>query len=184
VTGSLHLYGGSPTTTWTKLAATVAAEDTTIRVTDNYGWAVGDEIVIAPSWSDVNEYEKRKIEGIVGNIITLNESLTYSHYGGSTTTIDNNYGTLDMRASVGVLTRNIKIEAEDEEDWGFRLLVLSFTDYKGTDKERVREANIILQGVEFIGGGQPNTNKAAVQLFSLTGQDTKKIIKSTFHNCK
>lgn len=110
--------------------------------------------------------------------------MAYSHYGGSTTTIDNNYGTLDMRASVGVLTRNIKIEAGDDEDWGFRLLVLSFTDYKGTDKERVREANIILQGVEFIGGGQPNTKKAAVQLFSLTGQDTNRIIKSTFHNCR
>ena len=99
-------------------------------------------------------------------------------------TIDNEYGTLDMRAGVGHLTRNIKIQAGDDAGWGFRVLIMSYRDNIGTDNERLRKGNVILQGVEFIEGGQYDTEKTALQLVNLIGENDNKIIKSSFHNCK
>lgn len=52
------------------------------------------------------EAERRTITAISGKIITLNDTFRYQHFAGVET-----YGSdkLEMRAEVGLLTRNIKM---------------------------------------------------------------------------
>jgi hypothetical protein len=52
VTGNLSLYGTAPSTVWTRLTAKAAAGSTTITVASTSGWAVGDELGIAPSFGN------------------------------------------------------------------------------------------------------------------------------------
>jgi hypothetical protein len=54
VTGTLSLYGPTPSTIWTRLTAKAAAGDTTISVDSTSDWAVGDELVIGPSFKNAN----------------------------------------------------------------------------------------------------------------------------------
>jgi hypothetical protein len=54
VTGNLSLYGTAPSTVWTKLTAKAAAGATSITVASTSGWAVGDELGIAPSFNNSN----------------------------------------------------------------------------------------------------------------------------------
>jgi len=50
VTGALNLYGQTPGTVWTRLTAKAAAGAQSITVASASGWAVGDELGIAPSF--------------------------------------------------------------------------------------------------------------------------------------
>lgn len=120
VTGVLELYGKSPATKWTRLASKASPNSDTITVVSADGWAVGDEIVIGPTNVLDSESEKRKITAISGTTITLNETIKFFHYGAATPTVatsnaeintGSNFGTnvLDMRATVGHITRNIKV---------------------------------------------------------------------------
>ena len=52
VTGGLRLYGQIPATVWTRLTAIASIGDTSISVEEANDWAVGDKIVIAPSYAE------------------------------------------------------------------------------------------------------------------------------------
>ena len=110
--GTLNLHGDR-THTWTKLAATAEAGSTTIEVLDASGWRVGDEIVLASTDYDPRQAEVRTITAIRRNRLTLDKPLEYMHFGQIT------FG-VDERGEVGLLTRNIKIQAsEDAEETYF-----------------------------------------------------------------
>src|SRR5687768_1491848 len=101
--GTLNLHG-STTNTWSKLSATANAGATSIQVLDARGWKVGDEIVLASTDFDPRQAERRTITSIRGNTITLDRKLDFMHFGKIT------FG-VDERGEVGLLTRNIKIQA-------------------------------------------------------------------------
>jgi cell migration-inducing and hyaluronan-binding protein len=101
--GTLNLHG-STTNTWSKLSATANAGATSIQVLDAKGWKVGDEIVLASTDFDPRQAERRTITSIRGNTITLDRKLDFMHFGEIT------FG-VDERGEVGLLTRNIKIQA-------------------------------------------------------------------------
>src|SRR5690606_8722166 len=109
--GTLNLHGNR-THTWSKLAATAEAGSRTIEVLNAGQWQVGDEIVLASTDFEPRQAEKRLITAISGNTITLNEPLKYMHFGEIT------FG-VDERGEVGLLTRNIKIQATEDayETW-------------------------------------------------------------------
>jgi hypothetical protein len=109
--GTLNLHG-STTHTWTKLAATANAGATSIKVLDAKGWKVGDEIVLASTDFDPRQAERRTIAAIRGNDITLDNPLTYMHFGKITFNVDE-------RGEVGLLTRNIKIQASADAEQSF-----------------------------------------------------------------
>jgi hypothetical protein len=89
--------------------------------------------------------------------VTFTPPLNYTHYG-DTSPLTNNYGTIDMRAAVGHITRKIKIlRGADSNNWGFRVLVYGFID---GDITRVGVTK--LNGVEFVEGGQYDTEYAAL----------------------
>ncbi|MGH8524690.1 MAG: G8 domain-containing protein, partial [Gammaproteobacteria bacterium] len=104
--GTLNLHGDR-THTWSKLSATANAGATSIQVLDAKGWKVGDEIVLASTDFDPRQAERRTIAAIRGNNITLDKKLDYMHFG--TITFD-----VDQRGEVGLLTRNIKIQASED----------------------------------------------------------------------
>ena len=110
--GTLSMFGDRENS-WTKLSETAEAGDTRIEVLDASGWRVGDEIVLASTDFNPRQAERRHITRIRRNRITLNEPLDYMHFGEIT------FG-VDERGEVGMLSRNIKIQAsEDAEDTYF-----------------------------------------------------------------
>ena len=109
VGGVLSLHGDRENS-WTKLAETAEAGSTRIEVLDADGWRVGDEIVLASTDFDPRQAERRHIAAIRRNVLTLDQPLQYMHYGEITFDIDE-------RGEVGMLTRNIKVQASaDAED--------------------------------------------------------------------
>jgi len=106
--GTLSLHGDR-TNAWTKLASTARAGSAQIQVLDARGWRKGDRIVLASTDFDPAQAETRTIAAINGNAITLDTPLRYMHFGQIT------FG-VDERGEVGLLTRNIRIQASDDAE--------------------------------------------------------------------
>ena len=104
--GTLNLHG-TRTNTWTKLAKTAEAGSNVIEVLNADQWKAGDEIVLASTDFNPRQAERRTIAAISGNTITLDKKLDYMHFGKIT------FG-VDERGEVGLLTRNIKIQASED----------------------------------------------------------------------
>ena len=106
--GTLNLHGDR-THTWTKLAKTAERGSTRIEVLDASGWRTGDEIVLASTDFNPRQAERRKVAAVSGNTLTLDRPLEYMHFGEIT------FG-VDERGEVGLLTRNIRIQASEDAD--------------------------------------------------------------------
>ena len=106
--GTLNLHG-TEKNSWTKLANTAAAGSNTIEVLNAGDWRKGDMIVLASTDFDPHQAERRTIAAISGNRITLDRKLDYMHFGKIT------FG-VDERGEVGMLTRNILIQASPDAD--------------------------------------------------------------------
>src|ERR1700704_3357447 len=109
--GTLNLHGNI-TNTWTKLSSTANAGSTSIQVLNAASWRVGDEIVLASTDFDPRQAERRTITAVRGNAITLDKKLDYMHFGKITFDVDE-------RGEVGLLTRNIKLQASADAEQSF-----------------------------------------------------------------
>src|SRR6187551_1133129 len=109
--GTLNLHGDRKNA-WTKLAATAAAGSTSIQVLNASGWRVGDEIVLASTDFNPRQAERRTISAISGNTLTLDKKLDYMHFGKITFDVDE-------RGEVGLLTRNIKVQASPDAEQSY-----------------------------------------------------------------
>src|SRR5580693_6196294 len=106
--GTLNLHGNR-TNSWTKLSRTAEAGSNSIEVLNAAGWRIGDVIVLASTDFDPHQAERRTVAAIRGNTITLDKKLDYMHYGKIT------FG-VDERGEVGMLSRNIVIQASPDAD--------------------------------------------------------------------
>jgi G8 domain len=109
--GTLNLHGDR-TNTWTKLASTAEAGSDSIEVLNAAQWRVGDVIVLASTDFDPRQAERRSISAIHGNTIRLDQKLQYMHFGKITFDVDE-------RGEVGLLTRNIVIQASADAEQTF-----------------------------------------------------------------
>src|SRR5437667_8823772 len=109
--GTLNLHGDRQNT-WTKLSKTAEAGSNSIEVLNAAGWRVGDEIVLASTDFNPRQAERRTISAISGNTITLDNKLDYMHFGKITFDVDE-------RGEVGLLTRNIKVQASADAEQSF-----------------------------------------------------------------
>jgi cell migration-inducing and hyaluronan-binding protein len=134
--GTLNLHGDR-TNTWTKLSATANAGSTSIQVLNAAGWRVGDEIVLASTDFDPRQAERRTISAIKGNTITLDRKLDYMHFGKITFDVDE-------RGEVGLLTRNIKLQASADAEQSFY----------GGHVMAMNGSKMYVEGVEFNRMGQ------------------------------
>jgi G8 domain len=106
--GTLNLHGNR-TNSWTKLSKTAEAGGNSIEVLNAAGWRAGDVIVLASTDYDAHQAEERTIAAINGNTITLDKKLNYMHFGKVTYDVDE-------RGEVGMLSRNILIQASPDAD--------------------------------------------------------------------
>lgn len=105
------------------------------------GWQVGDEIVIASSTFNPEEAELLSITAINENTVSFQPSLEYNHFGEL-----QDYGgkTLDERAEVGMLSRNIVIQGAADSparSYGAHVMIMEDSDAQ-------------IAGVEFVYCGQ------------------------------
>ncbi len=106
--GTLNLHGNR-TNSWTKLSKTAEAGSNSIEVLNAAGWRAGDAIVLASTDFDPHQAERRTIAAIRGNTITLDKKLDSMHFGKITFDVDE-------RGEVGMLSRNIVIQASADAD--------------------------------------------------------------------
>src|ERR1700723_2770690 len=106
--GTLNLHGNR-TNSWTKLSKTAEAGSNSIEVLNAAGWRAGDVIVLASTDFDPHQAERRTVSAIRGNTITLDKKLDYMHFGKITFDVDE-------RGEVGMLSRNIVIQASPDAD--------------------------------------------------------------------
>src|SRR5579871_4840946 len=137
--GTLDLHGDR-TNSWTKLSSTANAGATSIQVLNAAGWRVGDEIVLASTDFDPRQAERRNIAAIRGNTITLDKKLDYMHFGKITFDVDE-------RGEVGLLTRNIKLQASADAE----------QSYYGGHVMAMAGSKMFVEGVEFNRMGQNMT---------------------------
>uniref|UniRef100_H2YG49 Uncharacterized protein n=1 Tax=Ciona savignyi TaxID=51511 RepID=H2YG49_CIOSA len=116
--GTLELHGSYVDVPWTKLASTAAAGATQITLQHVVTWKAGDEIVIATTGHrhSQRENENKVISAVSsdGKTLTLTSPLDYEHLGVSET-----FGTttVEFRAEVGLLTRNIVFRGSNDHAW-------------------------------------------------------------------
>ena len=107
--------------TWTVLEDTVEAGSDTLVLKHEVDWFAGEEIVIATTGGHKSqeESERRTIKSVDGNMVTLELPLSFEHlardfdfdsYAGESRR-------LSQRAEVGVLTRNVKVRGNVNEEW-------------------------------------------------------------------
>lgn len=117
----LHMHGAEKIS-WSQLGANVSAGSSTITMKEAVNWSVGDVILIVSSRTNWNEAEKRTITAISGGgtVLSLNAALSYPHTGVVKTYTD---GTrtwnADLRAQVGLLSRNIKVQGDASSTNGY-----------------------------------------------------------------
>lgn len=153
--GTLNLHG-EDRVSWTRLTADVSAGASSMTVADSVNWELGDEIVIVSSTTDWNEAEKRTVSSDTNGSTTVNltSPLSYWHCGTEqdyTRSSDSKIWTADMRAEVGLLTRNITIQgASDSDTTGFGAHVM----VHGSDNGAMDPGYGYVEGVEIYRGGQ------------------------------
>jgi len=163
--GTLSLHGDREHT-WTKLAGTAAAGSNSIEVLDASGWRAGDEIVLASTDFNPRQAEQRTITAVNGNRLTLDRALEYMHFGEVT------FG-VDERGEVGLLTRNIRIQAsEDAEE-----------SYFGGHIMAMLHPDVRISGVELTRMGQHLTLARYPVHWHLVGEGQGQYIQnSSIHN--
>jgi hypothetical protein len=87
------------------------------------------------------------ITAINGNTVTFTPALKYKHYGDTGPTVSNSIGTLDTRAGVGHLSRNIQIIAGDDSGWGYNVIVYGYNYVSLNGTSTLFTGNAILHGV-------------------------------------
>src|SRR5690606_3326701 len=142
-------------------ASTANAGATSIQVLDARGWKVGDEIVLASTDFDPRQAERRTITAINGNNLTLDKQLEFMHFGKVTFDVDE-------RGEVGLLTRNIKIQASADAE----------QSYFGGHIMAMPSSKMFVSGVELNRMGQHLTLARYPMHWHLVGDATGQYIRN------
>lgn len=116
--GSVEMYGALRQPTWTRLATTAAAGDTTIVLYECVEWAAGDVLLITTTHAEDHrrhnmnekrtisavECDERTVEGATHSFgkVTLASALSYSHYAARG----------EYQAEVALLSRNVVVRGD------------------------------------------------------------------------
>jgi len=173
--GLVELHG-LPRSRMSRLEADAPAGATTITVGTGLDWQVGEYIYLAPSTVQETYSEYRTITAISGNVLTLNTALDYYHYGAAVSTAADFNG-IDMRTEVFLLTRNVKIQGEDNSNWSGQVLV---TDICESDGE-VREGSLVMDHVQVYNCSQRDTPNSAIRFEQAVGGSSR-ISNSAIHH--
>jgi G8 domain/PA14 domain len=121
--GTLDVHG-EPRLSWTHLGATATKGSNTLTLDQAPGWRPGDKIVVSSTDYDPFQAEEATITAVSGNTVTLDKTLSNTHWG-TVQTFDGR--TVDERAEVALLTRNVTIEGEEvssRDGFGGQIMVM------------------------------------------------------------
>lgn len=132
--GEISLHGSFNTKTFGHLVANAKEGDSTISVNSDLAVATGDKIAIAPTSYKFDQAEERTVTDVTvqGSQIVLNldRPLEYAHIGEvEKYNTPSGTKTLDMRANLAIINRNIKIspsstELADETKIGGHIMIM------------------------------------------------------------
>ncbi len=113
VGAQLRLYGENRQG-WSQLAANAAVGVTSITLKEAVpSWREGDQLVIAPSGFDAEDSDRVTVTSISGSTVNFSPALRFAHWG----TLQMFAGkTLDQRAAVGLLSRNIVVQGDAQSE--------------------------------------------------------------------
>lgn len=144
---------GENRVSWTQLGLNATKGSSSITLKQSVDWRIGERIVIASSSLNPDEVDERTITAINGAIITLDKPLTHFHFGQLQTFAGK---TLDERAEVALLTRNIVIQGDEsstESKFGGHVMIMGSSSAQIETNPALRSSAKI-QGVEFRRMGQ------------------------------
>lgn len=163
--GKLDMHGRD-VVSWTSLGATAQPGDSEIVLQESPSWKAGDRIVLASTdyWSSHDE--ERTVTWVSGKTVELDRPLDYQHWG----TVQS-YGenSVDERAEVGLLTRNIVVRGDADsptDGFGGHMMVMS--------GGRAR-----IEGVEFANMGQRNELRRYPVHFHMDGSAPDSYLKES-----
>ena len=183
---NVSVHGMPVATPWTKIAATAAVGATSVELVTKTNWQVGWEIVIAPTGS-ASQSETVTITAVdnsgANTVLTFAPALEFEHFS-AVQQMDGE--SIELRAAVGVLTRNIKFvgiidenaDATSEVDdpsnrhpdlYGFHLHVGEFnrrfeaSDTPTGDAQTLQYIGMLdVSNVQFVNGGPAGMQHAVV----------------------
>jgi G8 domain len=124
--GRLELHG-QKALSWTQLGATATKGATSITLKESVNWQVGDRVVIASTGFEMLEAEERVLTKVDGTTVNFTDPLLHQHFGELQRYSNAQRSwTLDSRAEVGLLTRNILIQgdqASQKQGFGGHIIV-------------------------------------------------------------
>ncbi|MCB0141858.1 MAG: cupredoxin domain-containing protein [Caldilineaceae bacterium] len=132
---------GETRTSWTHLNATANKGEAALTLASTPNWRVGDRIVVASTDFDFRQSEDFIITTIQGAQVQLDAPLAYTHWGETTTA---NGQTIEQRAEVGLLSRNIVIQGDASSE----------TDGLGGHMMVMGKGKLALDGVELFRMGR------------------------------
>lgn len=163
--GNLDLHG-KDVVSWTGLASTAERGASEITLQEAPSWKPGDRIVIASTdyWSSHDE--ERTVTWVSGKTVELDRPLEYQHWG----TVQS-YGehSLDERAEVGLLTRNIVVRGDSD----------STTDGFGGHMMVMSGGRARIEGVEFANMGQRKALRRYPVHFHMDGSAPDSYLKES-----
>lgn len=110
---------------WVQLAKTAEAGSSFLTLSGKTKWQAGDRVALASTSQDAHEAEEAVIKKVTVNAngtttLTLDAPLKYTHFGEKQTYDNGKSGadyrewTVDTRAEVGLLSRNVKIQGDED----------------------------------------------------------------------
>ena len=151
--GTLDMHGVVRSHTWTVLEKTAEKGATEITLKEAVDWVAGETIGIAATGFDGREGEKRQITKVdaTKKILTLDAALEFKHFAETykvpTGTDPNDF--IDMRAEVGLLSRNVRFRGNPADSTRDQYGAIMFMHSEGDDSLIAR-----LEHVEFTDVGQ------------------------------
>ncbi|MCU0749421.1 MAG: hypothetical protein MUF13_07750, partial [Akkermansiaceae bacterium] len=152
--GTLNIHGRDRVE-WTKLGAHANPGATSMTLATPVDWAVGDTILVTSSRLSWTEAETRTITAVNGNTVSFTQPLAFFHCGNTLTktrSTDGKSWTADLRAEVGLLSRNVRIEgdaASETAGFGGHIMVMN-----GGSACCVTSGRAFIQGAELFRMGQ------------------------------
>lgn len=180
--GVLDIHGTN-TLSWTKLNATVNANTPfpVLTLAQPVTWPAGAEILITSSTTDYNETETRTIHSVSANglEVTLTSPLAYQHIGvqqSHTRATDGRTWNLDLRAEVGLLSRNIKIQgdaASVSTGFGGHVMIMKSGSVLAGATGFVQGGRGYVEGAEFFRMGRKSVMGKYPLHFHMLGEEGK-----------
>lgn len=177
--GTVMMFGQERTQKMTRLLASCYTGDKTIWVETGLDLVAGDELGLAPTSYVPDAFDYVEIDSYDSDTgeVTLTSGLSFYHYGAA----DEGTMGIDMRGEVLLLTRNVKIQGNDQDNWGCAIVTSDTEEFASDESIIYRTGQMILHNVEVFRCSQIDTDSAAIRFESVTTNPSE-IKHCAFHN--